>query len=126
MRYCINCNSTKTTIQKGKYEQWYKYQDGQLCGKCHAKLIVNPRRNKIINDKWNLKHLWFKDRIIIVNKNPRKGVCEWCYKEGLTHIHHTQYHHKDPLRHTVELCPSCHGKESWKLGQLTGIGKGRQ
>lgn len=77
----------------------------------------------------------FKDKVIFLPSNPRKGVCSWCgRKKGeffinnrnklryvKTAIHHIKYHDDNPLKDIVELCSSCHGKEGFRLGQLTGI-----
>jgi hypothetical protein len=53
-----------------------------------------------------------------MKKNPRKGMCQPCGKTGYTHLHHEQYDDNDILKHTIELCPGCHAKKSWRLGQI--------
>jgi hypothetical protein len=50
------------------------------------------------------------------------GVCNLC--RAVTDIdcvwiefHHDEnrYDKKHPLRYTIEICPKCHGKETWRL-----------
>lgn len=85
-------------------------------------------RNKKTHAKWN--HIYnaihnprkirFKDKRIELKDNPRTGVCNLCRRVGLTNMHHLQYHDDDPLKDTIELCPSCHGKQHIKKGQKIG------
>jgi len=123
-RICSNCGSDKTrSIRKGS-PVWCKYKDSWLCTKCYCRLVLNPRRSKEIikkyNDRNNKKILKFKDRYVLLKESPRKGVCTWCKAiRGkdckITQIHHIEYHDDDILKDTVELCASCHGKESARL-----------
>jgi hypothetical protein len=65
------------------------------------------------------RRILFKDKRITLDDIPRTGVCSWCGNTKLmTNIHHTQYDESDPLKHTVEICVSCHAKEH-KLGGKT-------
>jgi len=134
----LNCGSDKTYLRKGKYEyeQWYKYKDGFICQNCYNKLILDPKWNKIKAAKNNPRKMRFTPlgTKISLKENPRKGVCEWCGKKigdeyidyygkvavvDRTAIHHfAEYHLEDPLKDTVELCPSCHAKESVRLRRL--------
>lgn len=126
MRICYNCNSDATYIDKKGYSHWYKHNGDYLCEKCHARLITNPKWNPIHdkiygpsrNKKYNPRQMMFNGKMILLKENPRKGICEWCNRKGLTHMHHTRYDDNDPLKHTVELCPSCHAKESHRLANL--------
>jgi|SRR6185369_7837568 len=126
IRFCVSCNSNTTRIHNG-IPVWRKYKDGYLCAKCQDRLIYNPRRTKETikkyNDRNNLKILVFKGKRILLKENPRKGVCEWCGAvKGkdckVTNLHHTQYHDDDILKDTVELCASCHGKESERIKNI--------
>lgn len=38
-RYCLNCNSKNTYIDRNNNSMWYKFKDGFLCGKCYKKVI---------------------------------------------------------------------------------------
>jgi hypothetical protein len=60
----------------------------------------------------------FKGREIFIKNNPRKGIYQQCGKTGYTHLHHEQYDDNDILKHTIELCPGCHAKESCRLGDF--------
>ena len=65
-----------------------------------------------------------------VRRNPRTGVCnscrsvlgevdaqtgKFCRKKGYD-IHHELYDFSDPVAHTLELCPVCHGKYDKEQG----------
>jgi Zn finger protein HypA/HybF involved in hydrogenase expression len=98
-------------------------------------------QNRIANTKRLAFKLLNKNKRIRIHlkDNPRTGQCQSCGLEigdsylncwgkkatvKLTQIHHLAYHADDPLKDTIELCPSCHSKESYRLGQLTGLAKG--
>ena len=72
---------------------------------------THARWNKIYNDRDNPRKIRFKDKRILLKENPRTGVCSLCRRQGLTNMHHLKYDEKDPLKYTIELCPSCHIKE---------------
>ena len=108
-RICCICGSDKTYIN-----QWYNHNDKWHCKKCNNSLFTNPKHHPITNPR----KIKFKDKFVMLKENPRKGVCCKCNKIGLTHIHHTEYDDNNPLKNTIELCPSCHMKESWKLKQI--------
>ena len=120
-RTCSNCGSATTYIRRDGRRQWNSYNDGWLCNSCYCKLVLNPKWSNI-NNKRRIK---FKDTIIRVDKNPRKGKCENCglkigdsyinHKGQIvilkhTQMHHEQYHDDDPLKDTMELCVKCHDK----------------
>jgi len=120
----VRCG-TDNPSENDKKKSWRR----GMCHKCYNKSINNPKWNPIngprrINPKGN-GHIYLKE-------NPRKGVCSWCHKkkgdeytntEGKiarikqTLIHHIKYH-EDPLKDTIELCNSCHTKESIRLRKL--------
>jgi hypothetical protein len=59
----------------------------------------------------------FKNKRPIVKFNPRIGVCNLCRAVvgidcKITHMHHEQYDPENPLKHTIELCVSCHKKKA--------------
>jgi len=115
-RTCLNCGSDKTYLEDGKHQVWFNYKGGYICKKCRGKLIDHPKWHPIHSPR----RICFKNRSISLSENPRIGICNWCCAVvGVnckrTHIHHLEYHEGDPLKDTVELCPSCHYKESWRL-----------
>jgi len=59
------------------------------------------------------RRIWFKTKRVYVKDCPRTGICSLCRRKGLTHLHHIQYDENEPLAHTIEVCPSCHMKETW-------------
>lgn len=80
-----------------------------------------PYKDKEKDRLRKTKRIVFKGKRIWLKVYPRTGVCSNCKRkvgEGIkqTAMHHLQYHPEDPLKDTVELCPSCHDKESWRLG----------
>ena len=116
-RFCIECNSIETYIDKTGLQRWYKHDNGFICHKCYCKLFIHPKWNAInnpINHKvYNPKRLRFKDKHMMLKENPRTGICSQCgARKGIeckkTDIHHIQYDPEDPLKYTIELCPSCH------------------
>jgi len=127
-RFCVICLSDKTYVSKKGNKQWYNH-NGWHCRKCHNKLFLNPKWHPITHKK----RFNFKGKSIYLDENPRKGICSLCKKKigdsyidfdgnekiiKHTHIHHIQYHDDDPFKDTVELCLSCHMKETWRLGQV--------
>jgi hypothetical protein len=127
-------------MKNGVYPKWTKYNDGYLCARCANKLFYPPRKTKEAikkyNDRnnpiYNHRHLSFKGKSIFLKENPRKGVCSWCGRKNgeyflnanlkpsitLTHMHHIEYHDDDPLKDTLELCASCHSKETQRMKKL--------
>ena len=129
MRVCAACDSTTTyTNPKTGHMQWHIHDGYWFCHKCFEHYIHGPIYAPVRNAKWNpinsVRRQLYKYKSINHKKNPRKGICELCGAiKGInckqTNLHHIDYHDDDPLKDTIELCASCHMKESWKLGQLT-------
>ena len=76
-----------------------KHYARDYCKKHYKRFVENPKR------------IWFKDRRIELKQNPKTHVCSLCRKQGLTHMHHLEYHYDDPIKDTIELCVSCHNKQ---------------
>jgi hypothetical protein len=115
-RICADCG-------RNDADHWYNHGDW-YCKTCNDKRFINPGL------------LYFKNRQVRLKESVRKGQCQKCGKkigdsyidcEGLkaavklTHIHHREYHDEDPLKDTIELCVSCHIKESWDLGSYESL-----
>jgi len=124
-RICKNCNSNNTFVNNKGWSYWYRYEDGYLCKSCYMKLINNPKWQKIHSKIYSPRRFTFKGLRIRLPENIRKGHCTACNKNigdkfinrfgnedviKATHIHHIQYYNNNPLKMTVELCPSCHSK----------------
>jgi hypothetical protein len=126
-RICLNCHVDKS-LDKYNHSTWHKHKDGFLCHKCYNRLISNPKSNP----KWKPRQLQWtpKGRQIIVKEDPRTGMCQNCGRQigdayvnfwgqikiiKETHMHHIEYHEDDPLKDTVELCASCHARETWAM-----------
>lgn len=116
-RICYCCGSTNTSTKLSGKPRWHLNlpTNLMLCHICYSKYIQNPK-SRI--EGYYRRLINFKGKEILLKTNPRKGFCQLCGKTGYTHLHHTQYDDVDVLRHTVELCPSCHAKEGWRLRQL--------
>lgn len=136
---CYSCGTNKTYITKKGLSLWYRNRPTELvvCYPCYAKYFHNPetrkRWNNISNKKWafmkperrtkyrettkayDSRRLRFGSTRIRLHRNPRIGVCNWCravkpFDCKKTDMHHEQYDLSDPVRHTIELCNSCHDK----------------
>jgi hypothetical protein len=125
-RFCLICGADYTYRNNRGWDYWFRFNDGWKCSKCYQRLnhrTRNPEVVKRFNAKNNPRVLTFKSRRILVQKPPRKGICQWCgARRGIecrvTNLHHIEYHDEDPLRDTIELCAKCHAKESWRLKRL--------
>jgi len=94
----------------------------------------NPKKAKLIQWRWREKYpdaikrangrrMVFKDKVIMLKENPRIGVCNYCRKSigngdiKRTQMHHEEYIESNPLKHTIELCVSCHNKTKRRVGK---------
>jgi hypothetical protein len=135
-RVCYACGSIQTYIRPGRYAFWYlnhDEDDSGLCRRCFDRYIHGPKQNPINAVKWrainNHRRIKFAGRLIFVDHNPRIGVCNWCravmpFDCKKTHIHHDEnkYDSTNPLRNTIEICPTCHTKETVRLTKLRKLG----
>lgn len=124
---CYSCG-TENSLECGK-QHWYHNHDmeqNRLCKKCYDKLIHNKSfKHKLAKRNWTKKTIFYKGVRIAVRKIVRLGICKKCGKTDCkTELHHIQYHDDDPMKDTIELCSSCHGKEGIKSGN--GFQKGNQ
>jgi hypothetical protein len=125
---CSKCGSSKTklcyrnpvvgvdtdSIITRKYQNWCK----GMCMKCYNRIISNPKHNPIGNPR----RIRFKDKRYLLKESPRIGVCNTCravapFDCKLTHMNHFAYDIRDPLRHTLEQCNSCHRRyhnKNWR------------
>jgi hypothetical protein len=149
-RSCYACGSDNTYVRADGRADWYRYANNNnnnkstdlfLCAKCyHRQTNHNYREtDRIVHAKRLAFKLLGKEKRIYLKDNPRTGQCQSCGLEigdsylncrgkkarvKRTQIHHIAYHADDPLNDVIEMCTSCHGKESFRLGQLTGLAKG--
>jgi len=138
-RSCYACGSDKTYVRRDGRANWYTNKPTNLflCAKCYQR--ENNRSSQSHHTRRIVFRLLGKGKRIQLEHNPRTGQCQFCGLEigdsylnckgkkaivKLTQIHHFAYHPDDPLKDTIELCGHCHGKESYRLGQLTGLVKG--
>jgi len=122
-RLCSNCNKkTIITLTKlgYKHERWYSDNKGGFyCNKCRAMLLITPEMRRQRNER----RIKFRNKQVTLSHNPRTGYCSWCTNNihdgscKKTQIHHREYHEDDFLKDTVELCASCHRKETIRLSR---------
>lgn len=141
---CKKHHAILVSNPKRSKETLKKYNDRRTSE--YIKLHNKPRPKKIFgrgliaidyhryyDAEYNPKRIKFKNKRIKLDGKPRKGQCEWCFKqigdeyvdsEGnrtrvkLTNIHHIEYYIIFPWFATVELCNSCHSFETWRLKRL--------
>lgn len=115
-KVCYACDSDTTLHCTNRYgyqhAKWYRNDPTGLwlCHKCYLKHILIDRHKKRIT---------FKDKMYTLSFNPRTGKCSNCHNTTQTQIHHIQYFTIFKWFGTVELCISCHVKESWRLGSYS-------
>ena len=145
IRTCLfydECGRQEIHDGKKWKEKWCKFYDDYICGKHYNRLAFSKEErreiNKKISQKWapikSKRKIIYKKRQIYLDDIPRIGKCSWCNKKvgdeytncfgkksiiKQTHIHHfDKYHDDNVLKDTIELCASCHIKESWRLYRL--------
>lgn len=136
-RTCLYFNlCKKTETYNGRKWQliWNHYKDGFLCRNHYSKIVSNPKQTKEYKKKYNSKYgyeyrnkydkirntklVGYKGRQIVLSFNPRKGFCNWCPNNIFngsckrTHKHHIEYYPIFVWFGTVEICNSCHAKET--------------
>lgn len=125
-RFCVACDSNNGD------PQWRFYDNNWFCANCYDKYVRDRReyrRKRYL--KTGSNRICFKYKLYQLPECPRKGVCSSCHKKigdtyinweakeaviKRTHMHHQEYHEGDVLKDAVELCVSCHMKESRRLG----------
>jgi hypothetical protein len=132
-RFCVECKLNQTYIHKDGCEDWYVVDNGFVCSNCYNKNrrqkfkeVLNKRvkfcqkKNPNTVKLAHSKRIRFLGTHIHIPFNPRKGICVQCgssVSKGEikhTHLHHLKYNPIHPEQNTIELCPSCHAKETWK------------
>jgi hypothetical protein len=91
--------------------------NNKLCRKCWRHYYYNlllAAEFRLTRLSTHKKQFYFK------HQKLRTGICQDCKKVKLTGLHHEKFDESNPLANTRELCQSCHDKEGWRLGQITG------
>lgn len=71
-----------------------------------------------VQGRYSKNRVKFHGKSVSLKYNPRNGICSKCGRHGHTHMHHKDYDASNVLKHTEELCPSCHATESHRLRQV--------
>jgi hypothetical protein len=127
-RFCYACGSDKTYVRKSGLFDWFVNIDangkeiGVICSNCRQRMFQRTAR-KAMERIRKAKELYFKTKAVRITYTPRIGVCNWCravipFDTKSTHMHHEAYHDDDPVKDAIELCVSCHRKETIRLKQM--------
>jgi hypothetical protein len=121
-RQCTNCGSDKTYEHLikgfGPYPDWRSHEGNWYCKKCYNNLFHNAIINKKYYTRSRDRRVTYKGEQIYLKEPIRKHICSICGYKGITNLHHYgEYIDEDPTANTIELCRTCHTKETWKLGQ---------
>ena len=128
-RKCVECGATTTRIEKRgdkSYSRWHNIGGKCHCWKCWKRLIQYQRYDKKYDKEVRQKkRITFKDKRIRLKVYPRTGYCSWCPNNIFdkscrrTSMHHLEYMDGKPLDKTIEICNSCHIKETMKKKSIT-------
>ena len=123
-RKCFNCGSNQTrtafhSSDKHPYKVWRRIKGEWHCHNCYCKLTTTPERQKQKNaNRFKYKGKYVRTQEIL---RKRTGKCSRCPNNIFDgSCEYTQFHHigeyvdDDPMANTVELCLSCHSKETYK------------
>jgi hypothetical protein len=110
------------------------YKDDYLCHKCYCKIVANPKitpeKRRIHHQKYGPRRITYQNCRVYLSQNFRTGQCNHCHKKigdeyinsrgkmaiiRKTDLHHLEYHDDDITQDTLELCVSCHIKETRRL-----------
>jgi len=108
--------------QQKKVEEIY-WELPYQCKKCGCRFETQSKmqkHTKIHKLLIRLDVILYKGRIIRYPYNIKTGICANCGTQCQTQLHHIAYHDEDPLRDTLELCPTCHSK--WHAENTEGWG----
>src|SRR3989338_8733774 len=81
---CTECNSDKTYLRNGKWEEWGRWNGKIVCAKCYAKHNARRWRQKYPEkaraaDKRKLaRTIFFKGKDVRLPKPIRKSICDDC------------------------------------------------
>lgn len=51
LRYCVNCESRNTLIEKNGSEHWYHYGEDYLCKNCYKRLLRSNKNNPMTQER---------------------------------------------------------------------------
>jgi hypothetical protein len=125
--FCVNCGSTKTQERRVKRKDgtFTIHRDWRVVGKnmlmclsCYKKIFRREHFRRLGKERFR-----FKGVNIQIKHQPRIEVCNCCrgvvpFDVYRTMLHHEYYDDSDKIKHTIEVCLSCHNKITWELGQF--------
>ena len=140
-RICANCGGATTYLHRIRgYEVWHIRNNQFWCHKCFNKTRMKEMLQKGIykHKKYtkeemrerNARRIRFQNKYPHLKINPRKYQCSICCnkigdeyinckgeiaKTKKIDLHHITYHDNDFLKDTIEMCASCHTKESRRM-----------
>ena len=133
-KYCSQyCRDRKslTRPERKEYEKQYREINNDKIKQSKKRCYENKREHYIQKTRENtLKNpntpfkryrgLYYKGKKIYFDFHIRCGVCNLCRAVEKIDTYSTQRHHdndiyfdEDPLKNTLEICVSCHAKETF-------------
>lgn len=123
---CFACGMNKTFINNKGRQEWRLNHDvdgNALCFRCYQTLLGPPPtpENK---KKYNARRLATNGHIFYIGWMQRIGICNFCCAVAGINCVRTHWHHERgffiifPWFGVVELCGSCHSKESHRLSEV--------
>lgn len=119
-------NLVSNPKQTPEYRKKYNSRITPEQRKIYDSRVTREQRKKY-NINSQLKRIQYKNKRIYLDKNPRTGYCGWCNNNKFddsckrTHMHHIEYYAIFMWFGTIELCYSCHSKETRRLMKLTNL-----
>jgi hypothetical protein len=109
-KYKIPCSDCGTEILV--YRKDKRATDS--CRKCYRK-VYDSKRDPKQRQRNNPNRFLFRDKRVVLENNPRIGVCNLCravmpFDCKKTDMHHEEYDESDVLKYAMEICVSCHRK----------------
>lgn len=119
-RQCYSCGKTGIPPMRCYFNLPTKLL---LCNYCYNSLFLREKKNiQRRKHRYNDRRMTVFGNTLFLDRDPRIGVCNWCRAVTnidckRTNLHHdmNRYDLRDPLKYTIELCFSCHRKETVRL-----------
>ena len=133
-RRCLYFNEcAKEETYNGEFkESWAKDKERNrwLCWVHYSRFILNKRRHKGFNKKYNDRRIRFLGKRFQLDWNIRTGYCSFCPNNvfdgscSKTHMHHLLYVPIMIWACTEERCGFCHSIETMKYVRENGLVSG--
>jgi len=107
----------KTTLNQRESQKKYREKNKEAQNDATEQWREeHPDYNKNYLADYRARMFTYKGKRIPLENIARTGVCSACDStDKQTVLHHTQYDDNDMLKHTIELCVSCHTTEHHRI-----------